>query len=164
MLISKTRISPKFQNRQITHNDLVFYRKYSEYTLKSINKNKFQRFINYILKKEAIPESKISKINIRVFPFRNQKGQWVIGKCNQNGEIKIFPKSRNLCLEIASKFGKKTLLSYIKNRGMAAIIHELLHIKYEKNEQEVRKLTKKYFRKFNKDKIPFAAAKFLFFT
>lgn len=47
---------------------------------------------------------------------------------------------------------------------MAAIIHELLHIKYEKNEQEVRKLTKKYFRKFNKDKIPFAAAKFLFFT
>ena len=164
MLTSKIKITTKFQNNQIPHKDLVFYKKYSDYTLKSIKKAKFQRFIKYILKKEEIPEEKISKINIRVFPLKNKMDQWVIGNCNQMGEIKIFPKCRNLCLKIAMKFGKKTLFSYIRNRGMAALIHELLHIKYEKNEQEVRKLTKKYFRKYNEDKIPFAAAKFLFFT
>ena len=164
MLTSKTRISTKIQNSQITHNDLVFYKKYSDYTLKSINKNKFQRFIKYVLKKEKIPENKINQINIRTFPFRNQKGQWVIGKCSHKGEIKIFPKNRILCLKIASKFGKETLFSYIKNRGMAALIHELLHIKYEKNEQKVRKLTKKYFKKYNEDSIPYSADRFLFFN
>ena len=162
MLTSKIRITKKFHNNQIPHNDLVFYKKYSDYTLKSIKRAKFQRFIKYILKKEEIPENKISKITIRVFPFKNNMDQWVIGKCNQMGEIKIFPKCRNLCIKIAAKFGKKTLFSYIRNRGMAALIHELLHIKYADDEKKVRKLTREYFRKFNENEIPFSATKLLF--
>lgn len=162
LLTSKTIIEAKLQNNQIVHNDLVFYKKYSEYTLKLITKEKYQKFIKYILKKEEIPENKIIQISIRVFPVRNKKGQWLIGKCNQKGEIKIFPKNRNLCLKIAFRFGKQILFSYIKSRGLAALIHELLHLKYADDEKKVRKLTKKYFKKYNKDSIPYSANKFLF--
>ena len=80
----------------------------------------------------------------------------------KNRKFKIFPKCRNLCLKIATKFGKKTLFSYIRNRGMAALIHELLHIKYADDEKKVRKLTREYFKKFNENEIPFSATKLLF--
>lgn len=162
LLNKKTRITTKLQNNQITYNDLVFYKKYSEYTLKTINKNKFQRFIKYLLNKEKIPESKITQINIRVLPLKNKENKWIIGKCHPSGAIKIFPKARNLCLRIASRFGKKTLFSYIKNRGKAALIHELLHIKYLNDEKKVRTLTKNYFKLFNKNKIPNSTDKLLF--
>jgi hypothetical protein len=162
LLSNRIKISAKLKNHQITHNDLVFYKRYSEYTHRVINKDKFQRFIKYILKKEKIPEKKINQIDIRVFPFKNEEGQWVIGKCNQSGEIKLFPKKRSLCLKIATRFGKKTLFSYIKIRGKAALIHELLHLKYLSDEQKVRSLTKKYFKIYNQNKIQHSIINLLF--
>lgn len=88
------------------------------------------------MRKEEIAESKIKQIKIRVFPFKNKEGQQVIGKCNRKGEIKIFPKNRSLCLKIASRFGKKTFFSYATSRVKAALIHELLHIKYLSDEKK----------------------------
>jgi hypothetical protein len=140
----------------------VFYKKYSKYTLNTINKTKFQRFIKYLLKREKIPESKITQIHIRVLPLKNKEDHWVIGRCHPKGVIKIFPKTKNLCSKIVSRFGKKTLFSYIKNRGRAALIHELLHIKYLNDEKKVRVLTKNYFKIYNNNKIPYAADKLLF--
>jgi len=43
------------------------------------------------------------------------------------------------------KVGNNGFKQYIKNRAKAALIHELLHLKYEDNETKVRELTNKYF-------------------
>jgi predicted metal-dependent hydrolase len=162
LLNKRIKISEKLKNHQITCNDLIFYKQYADYTKKVINREKFQRFIKQILEKEKISENKIHQIYIRVLPSKNDAGQWIIGKCNHRGEIKIFPKERSLCLKIAYKLGKKALFSYIKNRANAALIHELLHLKYLKDEKRVRNLTRKYFKIYNQKKIPNSAINLLF--
>jgi 5-carboxymethyl-2-hydroxymuconate isomerase len=43
------------------------------------------------------------------------------------------------------KFGCNNLLAYAGNRVRAALIHELLHLKYAKDEKTVRELAKEYF-------------------
>ena len=158
MLTNRIALIAKFKkNKPVLHNDLVFYNKYSVFTLKIIKNQKFQRFIKYLMRKEKISETKIDQIKIRVFPYKNKDGQWIIGKCNRKGEINIFPKKRSLCLKIASRFGEKTFFSYVASRAKAALIHELLHIKYLSDEKKVRTLTKKYFDIYDQNKIlPYA--------
>jgi hypothetical protein len=49
------------------------------------------------------------------------------------------------CQIFKHKFGKTTLLAYAGNRARAALIHELLHLKYVEDEKTVRELAKEYF-------------------
>jgi len=43
---------------------------------------------------------------------------------------------------------RETVYFYIKCRAMATLIHELLHVKYLDDENNVRELTRKYFNIF----------------
>jgi hypothetical protein len=163
VLNKKITVITKFKkNQQIPLGDLVFYKKYSNHTIRIIKNESFLRFIKYLLKKEEISESKIVIVKVRVFPFKNESGQCVIGNCNRRGEIKIFPKKRSLCLQITSRFGRKTFFSYIAARAKAALIHELLHIKYLSNEKKVRTLTKQYFEIYDQNRILPSATRLLF--
>jgi len=51
----------------------------------------------------------------------------------------------------SKKFGRETLFAYAGNRARAALIHELLHLKYTRDEKKVRELTKSYFSKYSKN-------------
>jgi len=87
LLNNRIAVITKFKkNDPIPHNDLVFYKQYSDFTLKTIKNQKFQRFIKHLLRKEEISENKIQQIKIRFFPLQNKEGQWIIGKCNKKGK------------------------------------------------------------------------------
>ena len=73
--------------------------------------------------------------------YRNQ----LIGKCNTKGEIFLYPKKLDKCKK-RWKLGKEGFKHYIETRAKAALIHELLHLKYEDNEAKVKDLTKKYYK------------------
>ena len=40
---------------------------------------------------------------------------------------------------------------YVEGRARASLIHELLHLKYESDENKVKQLTKKYFTIFHRN-------------
>jgi hypothetical protein len=99
-----------------------------------------------MLKKEKIEEQTVSAVHVKVLPFRRRNGKGVAGKCNTaRGRIQIYPKTMKFCQTFKQKFGRNTLLAYAGNRARAALIHELLHLKYIADEKTVRTLSKKYF-------------------
>jgi hypothetical protein len=124
---------------------LQFYNTYASVVSETLQKPMFQRFIDWILKREEIEKSAVKDIQVRVFPFQNENGKSVAGRCNTEGVILIFPKKRSFLRKKMQDHKKEKVRFYLKSRAMAALIHEILHVKYESDEGEVRKLTKKYF-------------------
>lgn len=127
---------------------LQFYKKYAAFVLKTLRNPRFQRFLKWIMRREKIKENKVQEVQVRVFPFQNENGNGLAGRYKSNGQILIFPKRFDFCRGLMQEHGKEKALSYIKNRAQAALIHELLHIKYSSDEKKVRKLTKEYFNIF----------------
>ena len=125
-----------------------FYRKYAAVTKRTLSRPLFQGFLRWMLAKESIEGDMISKIKVMVFPFRNEKGNWLAGRINRKGDIYIFPKKKESCKKLLRKFEKDTVYFYIKARAMAALIHELLHLRYANDENIVRQKTEKYFQIF----------------
>lgn len=146
-LSSKMRISvdhEKLGNFSQSH--VKFYLKYSSFVFKALKKPSFQRFLRWMLKKEKIEEPSVSAVQVKVLPFRRKNGKGVAGKCNTaRGRIQIYPKTIKFCHVFKQKFGRNTLLVYAGNRARAALIHELLHLKYIEDEKTVRELAKDYF-------------------
>ena len=146
-LSSKMRISvdhEKFEN--FSQNHIKFYLKYSSFVFKALKKPSFQKFLHWMLKKEKIEEQAVSAVQVKVLPFRRKNGKGVAGKCNTaRGRIRIYPKTMKFCQIFKQKFGLTTLLAYAGNRARAALIHELLHLKYIADEKTVRALAKNYF-------------------
>ena len=129
--------------------EIEFYSKYSVFVLKSLTKPFFQIYLNWILKREEIDKRKIKSVQIRVFPFIKQNGNALAGRCNiKKGEIFLFPKRRKSCQKIKQRTDGKGFLKVLQGRARAALIHEILHIKYKKDEQKVKRLTKKYYTHF----------------
>ncbi len=124
---------------------LRFYTKYASVVSATLRKPLFQKFLNWILKRENIEKKAVKDIQVRVFPFRKENGNSLTGKCNHEGVIFLFPKSRRFFEKKMEDYEKEKVRFYIKNRARAALIHELLHVKYEGNEHKVRQLTRKYF-------------------
>jgi hypothetical protein len=124
---------------------LWFYKKYASVVSATLRKPLFQRFLRWIIKREKIEKRVVKDIQIRVFPFQKENGKSLAGRCNQEeGIILLFPKKRKfLQKKMENDEGEKAWF-YIKNRARAALIHEILHVKYEGNESKVRQLTKKY--------------------
>jgi hypothetical protein len=146
-LSSKMKISvdPKKLER-FSQNHVKFYLKYSSFVFKALKKHSFQKFLRWMLKKEKIEEQIVSAVQVKVLPFRRKNGNGVAGKCNTaRGRIRIYPKTIKFCQIFKQKFGLNTLLAYAGNRARAALIHELLHLKYAKDEKTVRELAKEYF-------------------
>ena len=131
--------------------NLRFYKKYAAFVLKVLRKPRFQRFLKWILRRERIGENAVEDVQVRLFPFQKENGNGLAGKYKSRGRILIFPKRFEFCQELMQEHGKEKVLSYIENRAQATLIHEFLHAKYAGDEEEVRKLTKKYFNIFSEN-------------
>jgi hypothetical protein len=100
---------------------------------------------------ENINEANVNSVDISVFPIQGEHGNSIAGKCDIfRGRIRIYPKTIKFCKTLSRELGRNTLFSYAGNRARAALIHELLHIKYTNNEEKVRELTKVYFSTYTK--------------
>lgn len=124
---------------------LRFYKKYASVVSATLRNPLFQRFLNWMVRRESIEKKAVKDVQVRVFPFRKENGKVLAGRCNSEGVILLFPKKRRFLQKKMGNYGKEKVQFYIKSRARAALIHELLHIKYEDNERKVRQLTKKYF-------------------
>jgi hypothetical protein len=129
---------------------LRFYEKYAALVQRTLKRPLFQRFLRWMLRREAIEKHQVKDIQVRVLPFLKDNGNTLAGRCNRRGEILLYPKRLDSCRKLTSKFGKKSAFLYIKSRARAALVHELLHLKYSSNEDKVRKLTEKYLKIFNR--------------
>ena len=138
------RIVASSKRQNIKEKKLKFYEKYAFLVISSLEKPRFQHFLNWILTRENIQKSKINDIQIRLFPFVKENGNQLIGKCNSKGEIFLYPKKHANCRKKVAKLGNNGFKQHIVTRAKASLIHELLHLKYEDNETKVRELTSKY--------------------
>jgi hypothetical protein len=127
---------------------LHFYTNYASAVSETLRKPLFQKFLDWIIKREKIEKRAVKDIQVRVFPFQKENGKSLAGRCNNDGVIFIFPKRRSFLQKKMQDHKKEKIRFYLKSRAMAALIHELLHLKYEDNESKVRQLTKKYFSIF----------------
>ena len=131
-----------------------FYVKYASVVLRTLKRPLFQKFLLWMLRKENIETQTIRKIEIRVLPFRRRNGNGLAGNCNTYiGKIRIYPRTLKFCQRLIQDFGKDGFASYVRIRARAALIHELLHLKYEKDERKVRELTKRYFSIFAHNRV-----------
>jgi hypothetical protein len=144
---SKMRISVDHEKLgNFSQNHVKFYLKYSSFVFRALRKPSFQKFLQWMLKREKIEEQAVRAVHIRALPLRRKNGKGVAGKCNTaRGRIRIYPKTMKFCKIFTQKFGRNTLLVYAGNRARAALIHELLHLKYIEDEKTVRELSKDYF-------------------
>jgi hypothetical protein len=134
---------------------LQFYTDYASAVSDTLKKPLFQKFLHWIMKREKIEKVAVKDIQVRVFPFKKENGMSLAGRCNSDGGIiLIFPKRLSFLRKKLKNHKKEKIRFYLKSRAMAALIHELLHIKYEGDEGEVRQLTKKYFGIFLRHQNP----------
>jgi hypothetical protein len=134
---------------------LKFYVGYASKVYKNLKQPVFQRFINWIIKREKIDRQAVKEIQVRIFPSKKENGKSLAGRCNTvDGTIIIFPKKHSFFHNKIQNHKKKKVHFYLKSRAMASLIHEVLHMKYEGNETKVRKLTKKYFDIFIRHQNP----------
>jgi hypothetical protein len=127
---------------------LHFYTNYASVVSETLRRPIFQRFLDWIIKREKIENRAVRDIQVRLFPFQKENGKSLAGRCTDKGVILIFPKRRSFLQKKIQDHKKEKVRFYLKSRAMAALIHELLHLKYEDNESKVRQLTKKYFSIF----------------
>jgi hypothetical protein len=152
ILLDKMRITARSEKRvKLSKNYLSFYSKYAFVVFGALRKPLFQRFLYWLLTRENIEKRKVRDVQIRMFPLRKENGNGLAGKCKrEEGKIFIYPRTFGFCLKKMQELGKETLDFYVKSRARAALIHELLHLKYASDEEKVRELTRRYFRVFSK--------------
>jgi hypothetical protein len=165
-LSSKMRISVDHEKLEnFSQNHVKFYLKYSSFVFKALKRPSFQKFLHWMLKKEKIEEQTVSAVQVNVLPFRRANGNVVAGKCNTaRGRIMIYPNTIKFCQIFKQKFGRSTLLAYAGNRARAALIHELLHLKYAEDEKTVRELSKEYFCVFTQKQCTQSARSLFIYT
>jgi hypothetical protein len=97
----------------------------------------------------------VRDVQVRVLPYRRKNGNGLAGNCKADrGKIQIYPRTLKFCRKLIQEFGKDGFISYVRSRARAALIHELLHLKYAKDEKKVRELTKGYFTIFTRNRPP----------
>jgi hypothetical protein len=129
----------------------LFYKNYSLFTLQSLRKSSFQEFLCSMLVTEKIEEETVNTVDIKVFPAPIKNGFNIIGKCDTStGRIRIYPKTFSFCFAFRKAYGKNYLFAFVGNRAKAALIHELLHLKYVSDEKKVQELTAIYFSGYMK--------------
>ena len=155
-LLNKIRVVSNPRSlKNCPQKQLQFYTNYASAVSDTLRKPLFQKFLHWLMKREKIEKKAVTDIQVRVFPFEKDNGKTLAGRCNtDDGVILIFPKRRSFLRKKLQNHKKEKILFYLKTRAMAALIHELLHIKYENNEHKVRNLTKKYFGIFIRHQNP----------
>lgn len=128
-----------------TEKRLNFYTNYAAAISETLKKPMFQKFLDGILQREKIEKAAVKDIQVRVFPFKKENGKFLAGRCSDEGVIRIFPKRQTFLEKKLQDHKKEKVRFYLRSRAMAALIHEILHVKYEGDESKVRQLTRKYF-------------------
>ena len=148
LLYSKIKIASETEKTDLsTH--FGFYKNYSLFILKALRKSSFQDFLCCMLLSENIEEENVNTVDIKVFPAPRKNGFNIVGKCDTfRGRIRIYPKTFKYCSEFRKKYGKDYLFAFVGNRARAALIHELLHLKYISDEEKVKELTDIYFSRY----------------
>jgi hypothetical protein len=148
-LSSKIRITVHPQKTvRFSKKRLRFYTKYAAVVFRTLRKPLFQKFLNWVAKREKIEGNMVEDVQVRVFPFLKDNGKGLAGRCSSKGKILIYPKRLDFFRKSMQNCEKEKVGFYIKSRAMATLIHELLHVKYLGDEDKVRELTKKYFNIF----------------
>jgi len=148
-LSNKMKITVHPEKLESSQKQVVFYMKYASFVLRTLRRPSFQKFLSWMLRKENIEEHMVRDVQIRVFPFQRKNGNGLAGHCNTNrGRIQIYPKALKFCQNLMQEGGKDKFISYAGSRARAALIHELLHMKYANDEEKVRELTREYFAVF----------------
>ena len=129
-----------------------FYGKYAIVVFRCLRNPVFLKFVKWVLKREEIENERVKNVQIRMFPSVKENGNSLIGKCNLQGEVFLYPKQFDVCKQRFHKMKPERFTKYIEGRARASLIHELLHLKYEDDEKRVKQLTKKYFTIFHKNK------------
>lgn len=143
---SKIKVVPENCKPCFVEKHLGFYTNYSSFILKALRKVSFQEFLFWMILSEDIEVKAVNAVDIEVFPAPIKNGLNIVGKCDTiRGKIRIYPKSFCFCDALKKKLGKKWLYAFVGNRARAALIHEILHLKYASDEAKVRELTDKYF-------------------
>ncbi len=154
VLSAKIQIAKEYNRLEYSEKHVYFYTKYSCFTLKALRRASFQKFLGGMLLSENIEETVINAIDIKVYPAPRKNGNNIAGRCNVfRGKIRIYPKTIKFCKVFKKKFGRDILFAYAGNRARAALIHELLHLKYASDEAKVRELTKVYFASYTKKQL-----------
>ena len=150
LLSSKMRINADYEKLEsLSQKHVKFYLKYSSFVFRALRKPLFQKFLQWMLKKEKIEEQAVKAVYVKVLPLRRKNGKGIAGKCDTaRGRIRIYPKTLKFCQVFKQKFGRNSFLFYAGNRARAALIHELLHLKYSADEKTVRELAQDYFFSF----------------
>jgi hypothetical protein len=150
-LTSKIKIANKCTEFDFSERHLCFYANYSYFILKVLRKSSFQEFLHCMLLSENINDKTINAIDIELFPPITKNGFNIVGKCNIfRGKIRIYPKTIRFCIAFGKRFGKDIRNKFMGERARAALIHELLHLKYAGDEKKVRELTESYFSTYMK--------------
>ena len=145
-LSSKIRIAVHPQKPvRFSEKRLRFYAKYADVVFKTLKKPLFQKFLNWVIKRENIEGNMVKDVQVKVFPFLKENGNALAGRWSSRGKILIYPKRLGFFRKLMRNCKKEKVYFYIKSRAMATLIHELLHIKYLDDEDKVRELTKRYF-------------------
>jgi len=153
LLYSKIKIAPENEQTSFSKH-FGFYQNYSLFILKALRKSSFQEFLYRMLLSENIKEKNVNTVDIKVFPAPRKNGFNIVGKCDTfKGRIRIYPKTFNYCSEFRKKYGKDFLFTFVGNRARAALIHELLHLKYISDEKKVKELTDIYFSAYMEKRL-----------
>jgi hypothetical protein len=148
-LISRIRITLDPQKkRKSSEQKIRYYEKYAFLVSKALKEPLFQKFLHRIIKNENIEIDKIRDIRIKTFPLKKENGNRLAGKCNNKGVICLYPKGISVYHKLMLNWKRDRVNFYVKCRARAALIHEVLHIKYLSQEVKVRTLTRKYFKTF----------------
>ncbi|MFW6122576.1 MAG: hypothetical protein ACOC80_16975, partial [Petrotogales bacterium] len=65
-------------------NRLQFYTNYASTVSETLRKPIFQKFLEWLTKREKIKKGKVKDIQVRVFPFQKENGKFVAGRCKSN--------------------------------------------------------------------------------
>ena len=136
----KVVASIKKGKKNTSHSE--FYGKYAVIVFRCLRNPVFFKFVNWVLKREEIDKEKVKIVQIRMFPSVKENGNSLLGKCNPQGEVFLYPKRLDVCKKKFHKMKPEGFRKYVEGRARASLIHELLHLKYEDDENMVKQLTK----------------------
>jgi hypothetical protein len=146
-LVNRIRIeiNPK-KLMSFSEKKMRYYEDYASFVSHILKEPSFQRNLHSIMREEGINECEIKDVQIRFFPYVKKNGKTLAGKCTSRGEIKIYPQRMSFIHKVLKKWKKERFNYYVKSRAKAALIHEILHLKYREKEELIRELTKKYMK------------------
>ena len=151
-MIKRIKVVASLKKSKKNAHHSKFYGKYAILVFKCLRNPLFLKFIYWVLKREEIEKERVKNVQVRMFPSLKENGNSLIGKCNHQGEVFLYPKRFDVCKKKFNEMKPEKFRNYIEERARASLIHELLHLKYEDDEKRVKHLTKKYFTIFHRNR------------